>query len=73
MEAITRTFYRVVPESHSMATEDFRTLEEAIKRANQRNTIRIDTTNSNDDKKYIWGGANCTVVEVTEVIRPMNI
>ncbi|MGK4879108.1 hypothetical protein [Elizabethkingia anophelis] len=41
MKTTKRTFYRVRPEYSGYAPEDFETLEEAIERANDRNSLRV--------------------------------
>lgn len=69
----TKTYFRVIYKDSSYASENFNTIEEAIKRANERSSIRIDTTNSNDRETFIWSGDLCTVVKVVETIEYLSM
>lgn len=64
MKTTKRTFYRVLPEYKGYAPEDFETLEEAIERANYRNSLRI----AKDEKERIFKSDNCTIQKVEETI-----
>ena len=69
----TTTFYRVMPNDKSFSSEDFISIDEAIERANKRNMIRIDTTNSNDKETFVWSGDNCKLYKVTQTIEPLDM
>ena len=68
-----KIFYRVIPEFSGYATMDFESLEDAINKANERNKIRIDETNSSEKDKFIWYGDNCKIVKVTEITEFISI
>ncbi len=59
-----RTFYRVRPESNSYSHEDYDTLEEAVKRASERNSLRI----SEDEKDRVYKSHNCIIQKVEQTI-----
>ncbi|MCT4190259.1 hypothetical protein HZP50_07105 [Elizabethkingia anophelis] len=64
MKTTKRTFYRVRPEYKGYAPEDFETLEEAIERANDRNSLRV----AKDEKYRVYKSDNCTIEKVEEII-----
>lgn len=65
----TNTYYRVRPESDSFSHEDFETLEEAIKRASDRNRIKpVDY-----DANKVYKGDNCRIQKVTVTVEEISL
>lgn len=67
--ATTKTYYRVRPESNSYSPEDFDTLEEALERANKRNSLRITDYNNGT----VWKGDNCKIQKVTVIVEEITV
>ncbi|AQX52443.1 hypothetical protein [Elizabethkingia anophelis] len=63
MNTTKRIFYRVRPEFKGYAHEDFETLEEAIKRANHRNSVKP----AKDESETLYKGDNCKILKVEEI------
>lgn len=57
----TNIFYRVRPESLGFSHEDFNTIEEAISRANARNSVRVQK----GETDLLYKGDNCVIQKVT--------
>ena len=66
-----RMFYRVVSDSY--ASVNYNKIEDAIQKANEMNTIRVDTTNSTDLNTFVWYGANARIEKVTEIVESVSI
>jgi len=66
--------YRVRPEHFGFAHEDFDTLEEAIKRANERNVLRLHELHHGESvfKGRLYKGHNCKIQKVTTTIEEIT-
>lgn len=71
---ITKVYYRVRPEHFGFAHEDFDTPEEALKRANERNSLRPHKFYSGDSifKGRFYKGDNCKIQKVTITIEEIT-
>ena len=70
----TRVYYRVRPEHFGYSHEDFNTLEEALKRANERNSLRPHEFHNGDSvfKGRLYKGDNCKIQKVTVTIEEIT-
>lgn len=71
----TNVYYRVRPEHYGFAHEDFKTLDEALKRANHRNSLRPHEFHSGESvfKGTLYKGHNCKIQKVTITIEEITL
>jgi len=69
MKTETKTYYRVRPEHNGYAPEDFDTIEEALKRANERNNLIPHQY----FKGEFYSGSNCKLQKVTVTIEDITV
>lgn len=67
----TKTYYRVRPEHYGYAPEDFEVFEDALKRANERNSLRLTPTYHG--KNTVYSGDNCILQKVTITIEKITV
>lgn len=63
MSAETKVYYRVRPEHFGFAHEDFENIEDALKRCNERNSVRKAEKFYNE--LHLYKGDNCKIQKVT--------
>lgn len=70
----TKVYFRVRPEHFGFAHEDFETLDEALKRANERNSLRLHEFHSGESvfKGKLYKGDNCKIQKVTITIEEIT-
>lgn len=70
----TSVTFRVRPEHLGYSHEDFNTIEEAIKRANERNSLRPHEYYEGNSvfKGLLYKGDNCIIQKVTTTIEEIT-
>lgn len=66
----TKVYYRVRPEHFGYSYEDFEVFEDALKRANERNSLRL--ADGCHGKNAVYKGDNCILQKVTVTIERLT-